>query len=186
MKIALTTLLLIAIFLLGCADTPVSPVKKNDHSYQLIKLPKKSGMSVETIFSKTKTINGNLGGRIIIRKSYVADDGHTVSIYAKLKIRENSFEGSVDITLTVDDEFAAVEFSPAMVFDMPVELSLRFEGIDLEELNLTTGDYDFAFIDDNGDIELIVYNSIHVNQDMNKIWVSRAKLPHFSRYGFVH
>jgi hypothetical protein len=186
MKITLITLLLFTLFLLGCADTPVSPVKKNDHSYQLIKLPKKSGLSVETIFSKTKTINGQRGGRITIYKSYIADDGHTVYIYAKLRVKRNSFQGNVDITLTIDDEFAAASFTPAMVFDKPVELSLMFNGIDLEELNLTTGDYDFAFIDDNGNTEVVAYSAIHVNASQDKIWVTKAQLPHFSRYAFVH
>lgn len=186
MKITLTTLLLSALILLGCDDTPVSPLTEDNHSYQLIKLPKKSGMSVETIFSKTKTIDGEDGGKIKIREKYVAEDGHIVKIYAKLKVKEDSFDGEATITLTVDDEFAAVSFSPAMVFDKPVLLSLSFEGIDLEELNLTTGDYDFAFIDDNGNTEVVGYNAIHVNESQGKIWVTKAKLYHFSRYGFVH
>jgi len=186
MKIILTTLLLFAFFLLGCADTPISPVKNDDHSYQLIKLPKKSGMYIETIFSKTKTIDGDEGGQIRIRKSYVAEDGHIVKIYVKLKVKEDSFDGEVTITLTVDDEFAAVSFSPGMDFDKPVELSLRFEGIDLEELNLTTGDYDFVFIDDQGNTEIVGYNAIHIDESQGKIRVIKAKLHHFSRYGFVN
>ena len=186
MKITLTTLLLIALFLLGCADTPLSPVKSDNHSYQLINLPKKSGMSVETIFSVTKTIDGDVGGIIRLNESYVAEDGHTVNIYAKLNIKHQSFPGSVDITITVDDEYAAVSFAPAMVFDKPVELDLTFEGLDLEELNLTTGDYDFVFIDEDGNIEVIDYNAVHVNESQGKIWVVKADIPHISRYGFVN
>jgi hypothetical protein len=186
MRITLTTLLLLALFLLGCTDTPVSPVKKNDHSYQLIKLPKKSGMSVENIFSVTKKINGKRGGKITLNESYVAADGHTVEIYAKLNVKRNSYHGHVDITLTIDDDIAAASFSPAMVFDKPLELSLTFEGLDLEGLGLTTGDYDFIFIDDNGNAEVIGYNAIHVNESQGKIWVTKADLPHFSRYAFVH
>jgi hypothetical protein len=187
MRITLITLLLFAIFLLGCADTSVSPVKKNEnHSNQMIKLPKKSGMSVETSFSKTKSIDGKRGGKITIDESYTAPDGHTVEVYAKLKVKKNSFHGEVDITLTIDDEFAAASFSPPMVFNKPLELTLSFEGLDLEELNLTTGDYDFVFIDNYGNTEIIGYNAIHVNEDHGKIWVTKAKLPHFSRYAFVH
>jgi hypothetical protein len=186
MKITLTALLLLAVFLLGCADTPISPVKNYDLSYQMIKLPKKAGMSVETIFSKTKTIDGDEGGEIRIYESYVANDGHTVKIYSKLKVKADSFDGEVAITLTIDDEFAAVSFSPAMVFNEPVELTLWFEGIDLEELNLTTGDYDFAFIDDNGNTEVVGYNALHVDESQGRIWVINADLPHFSRYAFVN
>ena len=186
MKILLTALLLSALFLLGCADTPISPIENDNHSYQLLKLPKKSGMYVEAIFSKTETIDGEVGGNVRINESYVAQDGHTVLIDVKLRVKKNSYVGIVDIALTVDDEFAAVSFSPAMIFDIPVELDLRFEGLDLEELNLTTGDYDFVFIDDDGNVELIGYNAIHVNEAQGKVWVTKAELPHFSRYGFVN
>lgn len=186
MKITLTTLLLSALFLLGCADTPISPVKNDDHSYQLIKLPKKSGMSVETIFSVTKTINGDSGGVIKIKETYVAEDGHTVKIDAKLNVKKHSYSGDVTITFTLDDEFAAASFAPAMVFDKPLELSMKFEGIDLEGLDLTTGDYDFVFIDDEGNTEVVGYNAIHVDEAKSKIWVTKAKLYHFSRYGFVN
>ena len=185
MKIILTTLLLFAFFFLGCADTPISPVKNDDHAYQFIKLPKKSGMSVETIFSVIETINGEVGGTIWLNESYVAADGHTVYIDIKLKVKRDSFDGNVDFTITADDEFAAADFSPAMVFNKPLELDLKFEGLNLDSLNLTTGDYDFAFIDNDGNIEIMAYNAIHINESQGKIWVTKADLPHFSRYGFV-
>ena len=187
MKVTLTTLLLFAVFLLGCADTPLSPVKNdNNHSYQMIKLPKKSGMSVETIFSVTETIDGAVGGIVRLNESYVAADGHTVYIDIKLNIKNDSFTGVVDFTITADDEYAAVHFSPAMVFNIPVELDLKFEGLDMDSLNLTTGDYDFVFIDDEGNIEIVAFNAIHVDESQGKIWVTKADLPHFSRYAFVN
>jgi len=187
MKFTLTALLLLAVFLLGCADTPISPIKNdNNHSYQMIKLPKKSGMSVETEFSVTETIDGKAGGTIRLNESYVAEEGHTIYIDIKLKVKRNSFTGNVDFTITADDEYAAVHFSPAMVFDKPVELDLKFEGLNLDSLNLTTGDYDFVFIDEDGNIEIIGYNAIHVNESLGKVWVTKADIPHFSRYAFVH
>jgi hypothetical protein len=186
MKITLTTLLLIALFLLGCTDTPISPVNNENHSYQLIKLPKKSDLSVETSFSVTETINGEAGGIVWLNESYVAADGHTVSIDVKLKVLHDSYTGNVDFTITADDEFAAVEFSPLMVFDKPLELNLTFVGLDLESLNLSTGDYDFVYFYEDGNIEVIGYNAIHVNENQGKLWVTNALIPHFSRYGFVH
>ncbi len=186
MKIIFTTLLLFTLFLLGCADTPISPITNDNHSYQFIKLPKKSGMSVETIFSVTKTINGDSGGNIYLSESYVAEDGHTVSLYVNLKVKRNSYDGDATITLTVDDEFAAVSFTPVMVFDKPLILDLTFEGIDLEGLDLTTGNYDFVFIDDDGTTGVVAYNALHVNENQGKIWVIKAKLDHFSRYGFIN
>ena len=186
MKITLTTLLLFALILLGCADTPVSPVKQNDHSYQMINLPKKSDLSVETLFSVTEEINGETGGIVRLNESYIAEDGHTVYIDVKLNFKHESFDSTVNFTITVDDEFAAVEFSPGMVFNKPVELDLKFEGLDLDSLDFTTGDYNFVFIDDYGDIEIMAYNALHVNESQGKIWVTKADLPHFSRFAFAN
>jgi len=186
MKITLTTLLLITLFLVGCSDTPVSPVKNENHSYQLIKLPKKSALSVENSFSVTESIDGEEGGIVRLDESYVAADGHTVYIDVKLTVKHNSYPGVVDITITADDDYAAVEFSPAMTFDIPLELDLTFQGLDLESLNLTSGDYNFVFIDEEGNIEIIGYNAIHVNEDLGKLWVTKADIPHFSRYAFTH
>ena len=184
MKTLLFSFLFSTLLLIGCADKPTSPIESDNHSYQLIKLPPKAGLSVETIFSKTKRIDGKRGGEIRLDESYVAADGHTVEIHAKLKVKRNSYRGHVDITLTIDDEFAAASFSPYMVFNKPVELDLKFVGIDLEHLNLIEGDYDFVFIDDNGDIEIIQYNGLHVIELQGKIWVTKANLNHFSRYAF--
>jgi hypothetical protein len=187
MKITLTTLLLFALFLFGCAEIPVSPEKTDNHrSYQLIKLPKKSDLAVETSFSVTETINGEAGGTIWLNESYIAADGHTVSIDVKLKVPKDAYTGNVDFTITADDEFAVVSFIPDMVFNIPLELNLTFWGLDLASLNLTNGDYDFVFIADDGSMEVMGYNALHVNEDLGKLWVTNADIPHFSRYGFVH
>jgi hypothetical protein len=174
-----------ALLLVGCTDTSISPIKPDNQSYQLIKLPPKSGLSVETIFSKTKLIDGEEGGEIKIKESYVAADGHIVKINAKLKVPENAFVGEVNITLTIDDEYAAASFSPEMVFDEPVELKMKFEGIDLEELNLTEGNYDFLYIANNGDTEIVLHDGIEVDESKGKIKLDKAYLNHFSRYCFT-
>lgn len=188
MKKLLTLAALVSLFFFGCDQGTdiTSPGETDNHSYQLIKLPKKSGISVETIFSETEIIDGEKGGDIKIKEEYIAADGHKVKIDGKLKVKKDAFIGEVSITFTIDDQFAAASFSPGMTFDVPLELDLEFEGIDLEELNLVEGDYDFAFIGDDGHIEIIQYNGLHVKQDKGKIWVHKAELNHFSRYGFVH
>ena len=134
----------------GCdQETDInSPGNIDNQSYQLIKLPPKAGLSVENTFSVTKRIDGKRGGEIKLHKQYVSTNGQTVKIDAKLKIKRHSFSGHVDITLTVDDDYAAVSFFPEMIFSKPAELDLKFEGLDLESLNLVTGEYDFVFIGD--------------------------------------
>jgi hypothetical protein len=185
MKNTLFSLLFSAALLIGCSDSQVSPIESDSHSYSLIKLPKKSGMSVETIFSQTKLIDGEIGGEIIIINNYVAVNTQVVQVQATLTVPPAAFTGNEYITMTIDDEFAAASFSPSMVFNIPVELDLKFEGIDLEQLNLIEGDYDFVFINDNDSIEEIDHNGVKVKENKGKISVKKAKLNHFSRYAFV-
>ena len=106
--------ILSALFLIGCADTSIAHIESNNHSYQLIKLSLKAGQAIENTFSVTKTINGNEGGSIKIKKSYAALDGHIVKTDVKFKVKKYSFSGDVDITTTVDDVYAAVMFTPHM------------------------------------------------------------------------
>lgn len=185
MKTTLWTLLLSAILLWSCADTPNSPIESGRDSYQLIKLPPKSGLSVETIFSKTELIDGEEGGEILIKEVYIAADGHEVKIDAKLDIPQNAFTGVVYITFSIDDEYAAASFSPHMVFDEPVKLQMKFDGMDLKELNLKGQNYDFIYIDDNGKTETVEHAGIKVDNSGGQITLSNAFLNHFSRYCFT-
>jgi hypothetical protein len=184
MKNTLFSLLFSAAILISCSDSQVSSIESDSPSYSLIKLPKKSGTSVETIFSQSKLIDGEIGGEIIIIDNYVAVNTQVVHVQATLTVPPAAFTGNEYITMTIDDEFAAASFSPSMVFNIPVELDLKFEGIDLQQLNLNEGDYDFVFIDDNGDIEIIQYDGLQKIESQGKIWVTNANLNHFSRYAF--
>ena len=152
----------------------------------MTKLPPKAGLYVEHEYFVTKTINGDNGGELKIKESYIAEDGHTVKIDVKFKIKKNSFSGNVDITMTIDDDYAAVWFTPHMVFNKPTKLDAKFEGINLKELELISGNYDFVSIDNNGSIETIDYHEIKVKESNGEIRVKKAKLNHFSRYAFVH
>ena len=185
MKFFLFSLLLLAAFLLGCAETPISPTVLEKQSYELIKLPPKSGLSVEAIYSKTTTINGETGGEIEIAESYVAAGGQTVEIYAQIIIPANAFTGDVPVTMTIDDEYAAVWFTPHMVFSEPVTLKMSFKGIDLNELMLASGKYDLMYISDDGTFELVGHDEVQVIESQGEIRVQKAYLNHFSRYGFT-
>jgi hypothetical protein len=187
MKKFLILSLFSSLLFLGCSqETDVnSPIQQVNHSYQMIKLPPKSGLSIENTFSVTETIEGDKGGTIKIKENYVATNGKTVKIDAKLKVKKNSFTGIVDITMTIDDVFAAVSFTPAMVFSIPAELKLKFEGIELENLIAISGEYEFVYISDNWDIEPVTYNSMQVNESKGKLSVNKADINHFSRFGWI-
>ena len=104
--------ILSALLFIGCADTSISAIESDNHSYQLIKLSQKAGQSVENALSVTKTINGDEGGSIKLMGSSVTEDGYTIKIDMKIKVKKHSFSGDVDITITVDDVYAAVMFTP--------------------------------------------------------------------------
>jgi hypothetical protein len=184
MKSLISLAILAALLIVSCTDTPLAPIKSDNKSVQLIKLPPKAGLHVENDCFVTKTINGDQGGTLKIKESYVAIDGHTVKIDVKLKIKKNSFSGEATITMWVDDNNAAVWFTPHMVFNKPTELDVKFEGIEFNELKLTNGNYDFVFINDNDSIEEIDHNGVKVKENKGKISVKKANLNHFSRYAF--
>lgn len=187
MKSLISLVILAALLIVGCTDTPLAPIKSDNQSVQLIKLPPKAGLYVENEYFVTKTINGDQGGTLKIKKSYVAPDGHTVKIDVKLKIKKNSFTGDdVDITMWVDDDFAAVWFTPHnMIFSKATELDVKFEGISLNELVLNNG-YDFVYVSYLGVfLENVDYNQVTVKESQGKISVKKAKLNHFSRYAFA-
>jgi len=177
---------LAALLILSCTDTPIVPVKSDNQPVHLIKLPPKAGLFVEDVFSVTKTINGADGGTLTIRESYVAEDGHIVKIDVKYKIKKDSFSGEATITMTVCDNYAGVEFSPHMVFSTANDLDVKFEGLDLNALDSNYGDYDFIYIDDNGNVDVdIDYTTIQAQENQGIIFVENAKINHFSRYAFA-
>ncbi len=194
MKYLISLALLATLLLFDCGDNSISPIETDNHSDQLSKFSTKSGLSVGKIFSISKTINGDKGGTIKLKKSYVAEDGHKVKINVKFKVKKHSFKGKVDITMMVNVVNASVMFTPHMIFNKRAELEVKFEGIDLEKLDRIdleklghgpTGEYDFVFIDDDGSIETIDHDRIRADKNKGKIQVKKAHLYHFSRYAFI-
>jgi hypothetical protein len=149
---------------------------------KLITIPPRPGGGPS--FSVTETIDGNLGGVINLNEYYVTVDGDTVRIIVKLEVKRDSFSGSEDITITIDDVHAAVKFAPKMVFEIPVLLDVKYKGLDPDQLNLTYGNYEFLYIGDDGKTEMVPSNGVFVKQNIGQITVKKAQLSHFSRYAF--
>lgn len=187
-------LLMIVVFILGCEDTSniIDPINSSVsvnynkitlYDYELIPLPPKSPLWVDSIFTISQMIDGNIGGRIIMEKYYIAANGDSIAIFADLDIPAGAFHGTENISLTIDDEFAAIHFFPSMVFADTLKLFQSFRGLDL--CNFSNGTLDFVFIDDEGNIELIKKNGIQVNIPQGFVRVQNARITHFSRYGWV-
>jgi len=186
MKAALFSFLLLVFLLLGCNETPIQPevlAVPVEPTYEIIQIPPRA--SGGPSFFSTETIDGSKGGYIKIKESYTTVNGDTVEIDVKLKIKKDSFSGIVDITMTVDDVYTAVQFTPEMVFNKPVDLDVKYKGLDPDQLNLTSGSFEFLYIDDNGNSETVPSNGVVVNKELGEIRVKKAKLSHFSRYVFI-
>jgi hypothetical protein len=193
MKTILTILLAAILLHWGCdnsLDLAVnisgdnnSVSKSTENKYEQIPLPAKSALWMDSVFTMSKEIDGSVGGRMIMEKYYIADDGDSIIIYTDLRIPESAFQGTKIITMTVDDEYAAIHFYPEMVFADTLKLFQSFEGLHLE--NYSTGTLDFVFISDAGTIELIKRNGLQVVKPQGIVRVQNAKLLHFSKYGWI-
>ncbi|MGB5531393.1 MAG: hypothetical protein WBQ32_15600 [Ignavibacteriaceae bacterium] len=193
MKTISAILMVTLLFLLGCdtsGDLSVNNSESNLRTsfskiteYELIPLPNRSPLWMDSVFTMSKVIDGSTGGRMIMDKYYISEEGDSVKIQADLRIPEGAFQGTETITMTVDDEYAAVHFYPEMVFDDTLKLFQSFEGLHLE--NYPTGTIDFVFIRDDGSLELIKKNGVQVVVPQGIVRVQNAKLLHFSRYGWI-
>jgi len=193
MKTISTVLVAAIVFLFGCdtsSDLAVNPSENNFSKsstcltpYEQIILPNKSSLWADSVFTMSQAIDGSVGGRMIMEKYYIADDGDSIILKADLRIPQFAFKGIKTITMTFDTKYAAVHFYPEMVFADTLRLFQSFEGLHLE--NYSTGTLDFVFIRDDGSIELIKKNGIQIVAPQGIVRVQNAKLLHFSKYGWI-
>jgi len=200
MKIFSSLLIAAVLFLAGC-DTGFDPVSETQKTelqkpsapsigsgnsiinYELIPLPARSPIFLDSIFTITRSIVGELGGRLLLDRIYISDKGQLVTMLVDLVIPPNAFSGERTITLTVDKGFAVVHCSPSMDFQIPLNLIQTFTGLDLSDYQ--SEDIDFVFVHKNGRIEEVERTSILVIKALGIVTVLNAKLNHFSRYGWV-
>lgn len=200
MKIFSSLLIAAVLFLAGC-DTgfdPVSVTQKTELqkppalslgsgnsiiNYDIIPLPARSPIFLDSVFTISKTIVGELGGQIILDRLYISDRGKLVTMLVNLIIPPNAFPGQRRITLTIDRNFSVVHCLPAMEFNFPLTLVQTFTGLDLQDYQAE--DIDFVYIKKNGLIEEVERTSITVVKSLGILTVLNAKLNHFSRYGWV-
>jgi len=193
MKSFSAILLVTLLLLVGCDNAPDLSVNYSGDipqaslskitGYELIPLPTKSPLWMDSVFTMSKVINGAVGGRMILEKYYIAEDGDSVIMGVDLRIPAGAFQGNKTITMVLDDEYCAFHFYPQMVFDDTLRLFQYFEGLDLEEY--PTGTIDFVYLADDGSVELVKKNGVQVVKPQGIVRVQNAKLGHFSRYGWV-
>lgn len=193
MKTLSATLIITLVLLLGCDSTSDFSLNnpENDPSqlsediplFEKIALPNKSPLWRDSVLTMSQTIDGSIGGRIIMDNYYIAENGDSVIVKVDLRIPADAFQGTETITIIVDQIDAAVHFYPEMVFADTLRLFQSFEGLNLN--NYTTGTIDFVYIRDDGSVELIKKNGLQIILPQGILRVQNAKLLHFSRYGWI-
>ena len=188
MKYITSILLLSLLFVLGCEqmseiNSPASSLETRVLNKKLVKLPSPSGLVVYDELPRYKYINGQNGGWFSEDFEYESSNG-TVDIESTLHFFQNSFSGTVNISQTFNTETAAIVFGPEMQFNVPVDYTLEIDGVDLTGINPET--LDFVYIDGNGNMFECEKESVTMNESTGTLKVTKAKLNHFSRYGFVN
>lgn len=175
----------------GCSDNGTNPESTNTltnsvmHEKQFIPLPAPvdPNLSVEKWFFAGSWIDGSEGGEIELGKSYHSKTGE-VEVEADLDIPEGAFEGSEFIFFFINDTYGTVDFFPGMAFDKELTFDLKFDGVNLSEID-NPDEISFAYLADDGSIVEVEYKSLKVDVKHGKISVKGAKIQHFSRFGFV-
>ena len=183
---------LLALFVVGCSEqsSMLAPDNKvNTTEPNWISLPNmngESGMSVMSmpIFQAIKEIDGETGGKILINERYLGGPLGEVKVKAELGFPKDAFVGSKYITMILDTQFGLATFSPHAYFDKDAIYNVEFLGLDLTGVN--PKNVGFVYQAEDGSYEYIDYSKIEVDLKNGKLKVRDAKLPHFSRYGFVN
>jgi len=193
MKTILTVLMATIVLLIGCdtsTDLTVNPAENNSDTqvsdsmdYELMPLPKKSALWMDSVYTFSQVIDGSVGGRMILENYYISDDGDSVSFKGDLTIPKGAFQGVKTIIMSVDNNYAFIHFYPEMLFEKELKFSQSFKGLNLE--NYESGKIDFCFLGADGTIEIIKRDGVEIKLREGEVKVSKAKLHHFSKYGWV-
>ena len=203
MKIILTTLLLSALLLVGCADdssfltSPETQITQQSNSSNWIKLPTDlgQGFSVETEYSAEKLIKGNTGGMIKL-DVVIPSPGNPLGdfeVHAKVIVQKNSFPANENRTFTVslDPEYCILNITPSpSTLDKQLVIDLYVKGIDASQINSDT--FGFIFVGDNSDIMETESGTLKFSSEAHWIRVKSAEIisptyltPPGARYAFI-
>ena len=203
MKITLTTLLLSAIILVGCADdssfltSPESQNTQQSNSPNFIQLPAdlEPGFGVETEYSASKLIMGNTGGMIKL-DVIIPRPGNPLGdfeIHAKVTGQKNSFPADENRTFTVslDPEYCMLNVTPSpSTLDKQLVIDLYVKGIDASQINPDT--FGFIFVGDNSEIMETESGTLKFSSEAHWIRVKSAEIiaptdgtPPGARYTFI-
>ena len=191
MKKYISIIVLLSLFVIGCSEqssvlAPVNDVNSNVTSTEpnWIALPINNSMSVNADVSVSRLLYGNQESLLEINTGYAGGTFGWVSITANARFQRYSFTGSRYTTMSVNDKFGTATFSPSGTFTKPVIYNLTIMGVDLSKVD--PAKVSFVYLSPDGKYYKPVYDKIYVEKQSGKMQIINAKLPHFSRYGFIN
>jgi hypothetical protein len=185
MKTLFTLFTFFLLLIVGCSDqTSITAPEENQQYAQTqepnwISFPQSSDSQLLKGIYNSVTLDGSQG--------YTWEWNASISgilVSSTLVFQPNSFSGIKTITANLDRYTCLVTFGPSMNFDIPLSLSLSYKGIDLSGINPQT--VKFAYIAADGSVQFAPNDGITIDKVRGILSVRKAKIPHFSRYGFVN
>jgi hypothetical protein len=175
----------LALFVIGCSQesSVLAPVNTNTTEPNWIALPKADGMEVNQTFSTTKLIDGSRGGTVSLSTYYKGGTFGKVTINSEIQFPKGAFTGKVLITMDVDDALTVTTFGPSMVFAADAIYNVTYTGLDLSNSNTNIT---FMYLAPDGTLQPVVHDGVVIDKKIGKLQVINARIPHFSRYGFVN
>ncbi len=135
------------------------------------------------ILFAAKYIEDHKGGTIKIDEKISGGPFGEIDVNVELKFPKDAFIGNKNITLALETSFGTTTFSPHATFEKCAVYNAEIRGLDLSGIN--PSDIDFVYKTEKGKYEFIDKSKIEVDLKEGKLKVRDAKLPHFSRYGFI-
>jgi len=192
MRTYLYLFVFLSLFVIGCTQESniLSPVS-NDNNIQvnsdepnwIVSFPSNQSLKKDALVSQM--VYGNQETLLEINTGWATSSPYYwLSITANARFQKDSFTGSRFITMTVNDQFGTATFTPSGTFSKPVIYNLTIVGVDLS--NVDPAKVKFVYMAPNGQYYTPVYERMYVEKQSGKLQIVNAKLPHFSRYGFVN
>jgi hypothetical protein len=180
-------LIAMGLFYFGCTDVGTNNINQPATAdKQVIQLPESAGLATESNLSVSDLVNGDQGDVLSLAGKYQNKAGDNILTIATLIIPRGAFDGKKNITMSVDQKYAGLDFSPSMIFEKSLSLTLSFTGLDLKSMGITNTNVGFYYVDDAGNLTPIQNLGVSVNFRVGSITVVGAKIDHFSRYAFAH
>jgi hypothetical protein len=179
-KILILTVLTAFIFA-GCmSDNVVNNIPQNTADQKIEWIANSTtGLKPELELTISKTINGNVGGKILIGEKL-----GNLNISGSLTVPQGAYPGNQNVQITFNDiRFYQVYTPTPYAFRIPLVLNLIYNGLDLT--NVDPSKVGFYYLSDNGIYYPAQYDSMIVDQASGTLGIVGAKIPHFSRWGWA-